>query len=602
MKKLLLLNLFLLVFSLCYSQNSFRNFLPTVPGYSNKAIDLKLTNDGGFVILESQLYDKDNTCKILLTKLNAAGNPIWTKTFNSQQLSSEAAAMVVDPFNENILVAFQGRSGMFTDTKFGLVNNNGSLIGDTIYTLDIDELEEVTSIAKSKDGGFVLTINAGKQTGNSFGNLIKLKSDLSLDWKIKDSSNSYSKVIGHSSGAFICIGNEKMIKYNSIGGKVWEKVWLNINLNGLTEISDSSILAVCQGVPMQLIKVSPSGNELFKKDYSGTGSPAIYPTFYDITETVDKKLILAGSNNAGTLREYFVIKTSNTGAIEWSRTFHGPTIEYVNRFVSVKFLKNKGLALLAKFDNNVDGYDDRSAFYLTDSIGIVRRLSVDKDQINIDKPIIYDDGKGGKGSLTFSQVGNLNKLKINIFADSIATPASPDFRFIKRFIDIDIDTASGYKAEMNFTVYQDELNGIQPGALIFQRFDELNNQWQSINARSIVPSFGTSYIANLKQITQFSRWTMGWGVNNVSDLTNKPSIKCYPNPGNGNFYLDFGTPIAQEIKIEIINMQGVTMFEETYQSQSSNILNISNKHLASGLYQIKVINANKVSLLKYVVQ
>lgn len=563
---------------------------------------MALAKDGGFYVLESRLFEKDNSCNILLTKLNASGDSVWSVNFNGNQFNPDATAMHIIPDNENILLGYQHTNGPFSDTKFALINSAGKIQGDTIYTLDINDFEDITSITGAHDGGFVMSMNAGKKNNNPAGYLVKVKANLSFDWKIVDTTSAISKVIYHSSGSYITIGGEKMTRYNLTGTKVWKKIWPNIHFNNLTEISDSSIIAVCQGVSMQMVKVSPTGKELLKKDYSGTGNPAIYPNFYAISETNDKRLLLAGSNNAGTSREYFFAKTSKNGTVEMSRTFYGPTVDYVNRFVSVKSLKNNKIALLAKFDNNGDGYDDRSAFYLTDSLGIVRKLSVDKDFFQIDKPIVFDDGKGGKGSLTFSQLGSLNKFKLTLYVDSIAPNTLPEIRFIKRFADIDLDSASGYKAEMNFPIYQDELRGIQPGALTFLRFEKSNNAWQSINVRSIAPSLGTSYIANLKQITQFSRWSMGYGVNSIKNLSTKSlSFKCYPNPGKSEISILFESSIPRNFKAQIIDVHGSIIGEKVFNDNISQTVILNEQNLVKGSYFIKITESDKVSILKYLV-
>ena len=589
---------------LCFysqGQNSFRKFLGVPQGYANKAIDMSKSPDGGFYVLESRLFEKDNTCTIILSKLNALGDSVWSLKFNGNQLNSEATAMYVNPDNGNVLVAYQQSVGAFSDTRIALVNNSGSIHGDTIYSLNINEFEDVSSITKSHDGGFVLSINAGKKNETYSGYLVKIKSDFNIDWKMKDSTTTISKVIYHSSGSYVCVGAEKMARYNLFGNKLWEKSWPNISFNSLSELSDSSIIAVCQGVSMQMITVSPLGKEILKKDFSGSGSPAIYPIFYAISESADKKLLLAGSNNAGTAREYFFAKTDKNGNIEWRRTFYGPTVDYVNRFVAITSLSNKGIALLAKYDNTEDGYDDRSAFYVTDSMGIVRKLSIDKEVFKFDKPIYFDDGKGGKGSITFSQLGSLKKLNINLYVDSITQPSASGVRFIKRFADIQVDSASGFKAEMNFPIYQDELNGIQPGALSFQRYDALNSKWSTIDARSITPSIGTSYIANLKQITQFSRWTMGWSVNSVEKaVTKNAGIHCYPNPGNGLINLQFTTEIPQVFKVQILDLRGSVVIENDFIKNTSGTVQINTEQLLKGSYFVKIIAANNVSVLKYI--
>jgi len=584
------------------AQSTMRKFLNLPAGHANHAMDLKPSGDGGFIVLETKVLSKNNLCSMSLTKLNSKGDSIWHKELLSSQLIPDIAVLDVNQNTGSILIGFQSVSSSKSDTRIARFDKNGILENDTTFLFNINDFEEITSIAITNDGGFAMTINAAAM-GESFkGYLVKVKFDYSVEWTKKDSLSTYAKVIALKKDNIVCIGGERMARYDYSGTKFWEKIWTNVELKSICELPDQNLVAVGFGGLYQAIKTDPNGIEIWKKNYSGTAIPAIYPSFYDISSTPDGHLILAGSNNPGTTIEYFFTKADKNGNLMWKRSFFGSSINLLNRFVAVEVSSNGELALLAKYDKNLDGDHDQSGFFKTDTSGYMQNMDFETNNIQANKPIVIDDGKGGRCSVTFTYLSNVKKIKVQIFGDSIHASKSANFSFINRFMNIDADTASKFEATIKMIFYDEDLNGIKQLAdLKFLHFDSSSKIWETFVPKSITPGIGTSYSAILNRATKFSPWTLGIAPQSSIKLSDHtPFFRYYPNPGNGNLQLKFGNEMIGSVYAELFDMHGKKILEKTLTDVSNNAQQLETNQLFKGTYWLKITNNQKIYTGQYI--
>jgi len=583
------------------AQSTFRKFLDLPAGYANHAIDLKPSGDGGFIILEGKVLSSSNKCAMSLTKLNPKGDIIWHKELASNQLIPDIAVMDVDQSNGGILIGFQSISGSKSDTRIARFDKNGVLGNDTTFLYNTNDYEEITSIALTNDGGFAMTINAAAIGEAYKGYLVKVKFDYSVEWSKKDSISTYSQVIALKMGDLICVGSERMARYNYSGNLSWEKFWTNVELKSICELPDKNLVTVGSGGLYQAIKTDAAGTEIWKKNYSGTGIPAIYPSFHDVSSTPDGHLIFAGSNNPGTAIEYFFAKADKNGNLVWNRSFFGPSINLLNRFVAVESHANGELALLAKYDKNTDGDHDQSAFFKTDTLGYMQRMDLETNNVQASRPIVIDDGKGGRCSVTFTYLSNVKKIKIHSFGDSIHALKSADFKYISRFMNIDADTASKYEATIKMIFYDEDLNGIKQLAdLKFLHYDSSIQTWEAFAPKSITPGIGTSYAAILNRATKFSPWTLGIApLSSVNSNNFNSSVLCFPNPGNDNLNLSFREDMSGSAIVGLYDLQGRKVLEKTFADIGQSSLKLETNHLPQGTYFLKITNNNTVYTIKY---
>ena len=91
------------------------------------------------------------------------------------------------------------------------------------------------------------------------------------------------------------------------------------------------------------------------------------------------------------------------------------------------------------------------------------------------------------------------------------------------------------------------------------------------------------------------------GTQHLNDLSFVPEIKLFPNPANEIIYFKMDDLLKlHAIKLEIMNIQGQTIYTETYQASTLNALSTSN--FKSGVYFCKLSNGSFVSTSKFIVQ
>lgn len=106
----------------------------------------------------------------------------------------------------------------------------------------------------------------------------------------------------------------------------------NFMVAGSASSSESGIIGLHGGSDFIVIKVSPEGNIVWKKVYGGTQEEVAK----SIIKTFDGGYILIGqtSSNDGNVSnahgnyDYWVVKLSTTGVIEWQKTYGGTNDEY----------------------------------------------------------------------------------------------------------------------------------------------------------------------------------------------------------------------------------------------------------------------------------
>ena len=83
----------------------------------------------------------------------------------------------------------------------------------------------------------------------------------------------------------------------------------------------------------------------------------------------------------------------------------------------------------------------------------------------------------------------------------------------------------------------------------------------------------------------------------VQELEKPSKFKLFPNPNNGEFFIEFNNPKHLSASISIYNLSGQRVFETT--TRDSN-LNLNASNLTAGIYLIRII-ADKTYTQKMVV-
>ncbi len=80
--------------------------------------------------------------------------------------------------------------------------------------------------------------------------------------------------------------------------------------------------------------------------------------------------------------------------------------------------------------------------------------------------------------------------------------------------------------------------------------------------------------------------------NTYMDATdiNKQTVKIYPNPSNGQFNIDFSQMQTENTKVTVLNGVGQVVYENNFNLNNSNKIQLDLQNLAKGVYQIQIQN------------
>ena len=78
--------------------------------------------------------------------------------------------------------------------------------------------------------------------------------------------------------------------------------------------------------------------------------------------------------------------------------------------------------------------------------------------------------------------------------------------------------------------------------------------------------------------------TLGTNSNTLTDFT------IYPNPNKGNFTIQFSNDATEDIQVEVFDIRGRKIFENSYSNQANFNQNIQLNKVAAGIYLVKVSN------------
>jgi hypothetical protein len=83
------------------------------------------------------------------------------------------------------------------------------------------------------------------------------------------------------------------------------------------------------------------------------------------------------------------------------------------------------------------------------------------------------------------------------------------------------------------------------------------------------------------------------------ELTNQ--IAVYPNPNNGKFWLVYDFSKTATHKVEIINVEGKTVWHTEFIEPNTKSNRIEVDNLEKGVYYLKVVEDSNVGLVRFVV-
>jgi Tol biopolymer transport system component len=309
------------------------------------ALDGLQTNDGGYLLVGSSNYSHQNTPRedIYLVRMDAAGDILWEKGYGSDDFDRGNAAIQADDGGFVILGETQSSGAGDWDMLLLRVDADGNELWSR--TFGGPAKERGNTIQGTSDGGYILA-GSTESFGAGASDLFLVRTD--------DLGNEvWSKTYGGESeeeandahvtedGGLLILAqvlqsarlytdqdpDVYLLRTDGAGNEIWSQVWENENVEGghaLLPTSDGNYIMVGitssagseSDIDFLFLKIDSDGNLLWDSSISDAG-PVDYGI--DVVQTLDGGYLITGMFNDGGRGAIPLIKTDSSGQILWAR-------------------------------------------------------------------------------------------------------------------------------------------------------------------------------------------------------------------------------------------------------------------------------------------
>ncbi|MEI6850338.1 MAG: prepilin-type N-terminal cleavage/methylation domain-containing protein [Candidatus Saccharibacteria bacterium] len=323
-----------------YSSNGTISWNKTWGGSSSEAGDsIVQTSDGGFAITgNTASFGVNGSPDVFVAKYSADGSLLWDTTWGDA--SSDYGYSIIQTSDGGLAVTgyltnVDGREDaiLLKYTSGGTYSWSKATNVCGIYDPDYGR-----AIIQTSDGGY-LTVGKGSRANDGFNAtsnaIIKYTTDGTVSWLKTWSYNGYNNiesVFQTSDGGYIATGSTSsysnglsVIKFNSTGDLLWNRVWSGGNTNsdggysiiqtsdGGFAISGSTEMYGAGNFDVLLAKYSSDGTLAWSKTWGGSG----YDSGDSLVQTSDGGFVITGvTDSYGTGgQDMFLIKFNSSGSI-----------------------------------------------------------------------------------------------------------------------------------------------------------------------------------------------------------------------------------------------------------------------------------------------
>ena len=327
------------------------------------------TPDGGMLILgHTDSFDGDinkdhDLVDILLTKLDANGNLVWTKTFGGS-LNDYGMSIIATADGNYVLAGYSASSNGDVPGNVGLhdfyiskINGEGNIIWSKNY--GFASHDHAHKIIQTSDGGYFVAGYAdytGIEGSGGTGN------------------NGSGHEIGHRN-TLHGIGEFLGLKLDSNGEFLWYRYFggtQNDRVNDVIEAEDGGILLVGYSESTNfdvtnnkgsydywVIKIHSNGDLHWKENYGGSGIDQAF----GITKTGNNSYLIVGRSNStdGDIKnpkgnfDGWVIHINDHGHLIWEKSFGGADFDVAS---TIKKVANGNFVVAGNsrgtFDDNLN--------------------------------------------------------------------------------------------------------------------------------------------------------------------------------------------------------------------------------------------------------
>lgn len=107
---------------------------------------------------------------------------------------------------------------------------------------------------------------------------------------------------------------------------------------------------------------------------------------------------------------------------------------------------------------------------------------------------------------------------------------------------------------------------------------------------------------NINNTGTLVTWGVDFGCTLATNEFGITDFAIYPNPNRGNFNIQFDNTTSNEIKVNVYDMRGRTIFENKYSNQATFNENIQLNNAQSGVYLVSVTDGNQKIVKRIVIE
>ena len=328
--------IFLLFFStvMSYGQAPAIQWQKTLGGSQHDfANSVAITPDSGYIVAGStksndgDVSGNHGNYDYFVAKLSAAGAIQWKKTYGGS--GDDEAYSIISTFDGSYVVTGFASSGDGdvtgyhgnTDAWVVKISATGAIIWQK--SLGGSNLDEIYSIRQTIDSGYILAGITNSNDGDVSGNhglydcwVVKLNAAGAIQWQKSLGGSATERAFSGQQTADSC--------YIIAGG---------------TASNDGDVSGNHGADDYWVAKLSATGSLLWQKCYGGTGNEDAR----SIIQTADGGYIMAGSSDVASgditvnygASDYWLVKLSATGALQWQKSFGGSGIEYPSSVIQM---------------------------------------------------------------------------------------------------------------------------------------------------------------------------------------------------------------------------------------------------------------------------
>jgi hypothetical protein len=326
------------------NERGFVEWIKTYGGRGwDKAYSVVATSDGGYALAGYTESFGAGGVDFWLVKTDSSGKMEWDKTYGGA--GWEMAYSLIATSDGGYALAGYTESFGAGGQDFWLVKTDGSGNVEWNQTYGGTGNDGASSLVATSDGGYAIA-GSTRSFGNGYSDFWLVKTDASgkMEWNqtYGGSGIDYAKsVIATSDGGYALAGYTRsfgdiegdflLVKTDASGKMEWTQAYGGANLDcayTLVETSDggyalAGVTASFSHVREQfwLVKTDAYGNVEWNKTYGG---PEI-DIAWALVATSDGGYALVGetSSYGAGKRDFYLVKTDESGNVEWTQTYGG---------------------------------------------------------------------------------------------------------------------------------------------------------------------------------------------------------------------------------------------------------------------------------------